>query len=80
MNNKRMEEKLQEGEAIDLSECKREDGAYVLKEFIEDKDYCDKKAEEWIWSIGRRLSDGKILAATDGRFYQNSKYECLWLR
>jgi hypothetical protein len=48
--------------------------------FKEGFDYCDAKNERWIWSIGRRLSDGTVLASLTDEFYQNAEYECLWLR
>jgi hypothetical protein len=80
MRNKRMEEKIQNGEALDLSSNEREGRYYVLKEVVDGMDYCDAVRECWIWSIGRRNSDGKILADTTGVFYQNPDFECLWLR
>jgi len=56
-------------------------GAFVPEGvFKEGKDYCDGKRERWIWSIGRRKSDGTILASCTDEFYQNAEYECLWLR
>ena len=78
--NQRMQEKLEEGEAIDLSTNKREGRYYVLDEVVEGMDYCDSVRECWIWSIGRRHSDGKILADTSSVFYQNNNFKCLWLR
>jgi len=56
------------------------DGTYRLRSFTEDVDYCVRATEAWIWSIGKRLSDGAIFAATDGRFYQLPGWDCLWLR
>jgi hypothetical protein len=63
------------------------DGDYfVLPEefFVDDLDYCcethDERAPALIWSIGRRHSDGKILASLQADLYQNDDYECLWLR
>jgi hypothetical protein len=80
--NRRMREKLNKGEAIDVSMFPTYGGAFVLPEgfFKEDVDYCDAKNERWIWSIGRRKSDGVVLASYTGEFYQNDLYECLWLR
>jgi len=79
--NLAMKRKIDAGKAIDLSKCLRtEDGGYVLDKFIEGKDYCNAVRQEWIWSIGRRKSDGLIIAAHDGRFYQNPDYDCIWLR
>jgi hypothetical protein len=81
MQNKAMERKLQNGDAVDVSGFARDkDGNYVLPDYADGIDYADKKREAWIWSIGRRRSDGVILASTDSRFYQNDAFECLWLR
>jgi len=80
MTNQRMKEKLKAGDAIDVSECPRVGAYYVLRKFIPDKDYCDAKAEAWIWSIGRRYRDGLVLASRAGDLYQNHDFECLWLR
>lgn len=96
LKNKRMEEMLRRGSAIDLSECRMEfDGRWYV---IEDKfalnclkndivkDYCISKTEEWIWSIGRLIKDagdvkaGTVLASTTTSLYQNEHFECLWLR
>jgi len=81
--NQRKQEKLESGEAIDLSNCEREGRYYVVPENLWDDsgvDYCDSIREAWIWSIGRRYSDGVILADTSGIFYQNNNFQCLWLR
>jgi hypothetical protein len=78
-----MQEKLANGKAIDVSTCKRtQEGYYILTEFDEegDTDYCDVKAEHWIWSIGRNYATGEILASTNNIFYQNNEYKCLFLR
>jgi hypothetical protein len=80
MANRAMARKLMTGRAIDVSGCERYGGAYILPSFIEGVDYCDRKTEEWIWSIGRRKSDGVILASKRDEFYQNDNFECLWLR
>lgn len=59
--NKRMEEKLNRNEAVDLANCERlEDGDYLLteKEYRgkdSDVDYCDADQEVWIWSMGQLL-------------------------
>lgn len=50
-----------------------------LREFVDGRDYCIGGSEDWIWSIGRR-ADGAIFASTDSRFYQNPRFECLFLR
>lgn len=81
MLNKAMERKFATGEAIDIAIHRDETGLfYVLPEFIDGKDYADGEREEWIWSIGRELETGRIVASTDTRFYGNPKFECLFLR
>jgi len=82
MSNKAMQNKLMKDKAIDvrMAGTEVEKGVFELREFVDDVDYCDAQTESWIWSIGRRLSDRKIFASTDTRFYQNSDYHCLWLR
>lgn len=76
----RIKELIRNGECIDLSDAPREGNYYVVENFKEDVDYCDALEEVWIWSIGRRRCDGKILASRDGTLYMNSKFDCLWLR
>ncbi len=91
MQNKAMERKIKSGNAIDLKDCERIDAPstsegnhknayYILKDFEDDMDYCDSSSESWIWSIGRRKSDGVILASTTSDLYQNPDFECLFLR
>ena len=82
MCNKAMERKLNEGECLDISKCSREGKYYIINhnQFIDDVDYCNAKEETWIWSIGRRYSDGIILASHSADLYQNPDFECLWLR
>lgn len=97
MNNKAMERKLQKGDAIDVATCPRTlNGEFLLQEFVDGKDYCDSKREDWVWSIGRahtavtvlmedggqrELPAGSILASTNSRFYQAlPTWECLFLR
>lgn len=81
MHNRRMADKLERGDAIDVSGCPRtEAGDYILPEFVEDVDYCNARTEQWIWSIGRELATGEIHAAHSAKFYQNPAYLCLWLR
>lgn len=96
MKNKRMEEMLKRGSAIDLSECRMDptDRFYVIEDKFAihcletdiAKDFCVAKTEEWIWSIGKLkedfvdLSKGTVLASTTDIFYQNALFECLWLR
>jgi len=78
--NYTMQAKVLDGDAINIADRPREGTYYILDRFIEDVDYCDLKEGVWVWSIGRRRSDGKILATTDSGFYQNPLFECLWLR
>lgn len=82
MRNKNMAEKLSthyalsvldEGEAIG-------GGLYKLQRFVEDRDYCDPQQEEWIWSIGRNVTTGEIIASTSGGLYLDEDYKCLFLR
>lgn len=80
MRNKAMQSKLRDGDAIDVSSYPRVGRHYQVATFIDRKDYCDASTEQWIWSIGRRNSDGAIFASTTGDLYQNPNYECLWLR
>lgn len=81
MQNRRMEEKLKAGKAIDVSGCRRtNDGDYLLTAFDEDADYCDSQTEAWIWSIGKHRETGQIVASTSTRFYENPAYHCLFLR
>lgn len=89
MKNKSMQRKLASGEAYDLKNCKRlerkdsTDSFYIIeKEWssISDLDFCDSSTESWIWSVGRRKSDGMILASLGADLYQNPDFECLWLR
>jgi hypothetical protein len=82
MANQAMANKLIKGKALDVRTVGHEvePGVYQLRGYVDDVDYCDAEKEQWIWSIGKRLSDGVILASTDARFYENPDYKCLWLR
>ena len=82
MENLAMQHKLQTGECLSVLKegFSREDGTFQLRRFVENKDYCDPVRERWIWSIGRRFSDGVIFAATDTRYYDNPNFEGLFLR
>ena len=81
MRNQAMRRKLDKAEAVDVSKCERDgSGNYILESFTEGVDYCDAAIEVWIWSIGKHIETGKILASPDGRFYKNPAYTCLWLR
>lgn len=82
VHNLRMKELLKDREALDVSAFLQPDGDYHLPKgfFQEDIDYCDAKREAWIWSIGKDLKTGEVVAATSAKFYMNPAYECLWLR
>lgn len=82
MKNLRMCEKLDLGECIDVNQIGRAagPGVFVLSSYEGGVDYCDAANDQWIWSIGKDILTGEILAATDTRFYQHPQYECLWLR
>ncbi len=84
-----MKRKLEKGEALDvetlaaLAAPEAGDlyrGTFRLDRFVEDVDYLVGSTEQWIWSIGRRVTDGAIFAAIDSRFYGNPEFICLWLR
>lgn len=84
MHNQAMANKLAKHKAVDVSDLPRQHFGHIthysLKAFLEGSDYCDAKTERWIWSIGKRLSDGAVIASTSVDLYQNEAFECLWLR
>lgn len=96
MRNKAMERKLAKGDCLDVrkvgrllsSEEVEAEGlgdfgtsrVFELRGFVEDVDYADPEAEDWIRSIARRESDDRIFASTSPDFYQRPGFECLWLR
>jgi hypothetical protein len=82
MKNLRMREKLDLGECVDVNKIGRVDGpgVFVLTRYVDGVDYCDAANDQWIWSIGKDVDTGEIVAATDTRFYQHPQYVCLWLR
>lgn len=84
MNNLRMAEKLKDGRAIDVCKFGTEidPGIFDMPSDFdcEDVDLCASDGERWIWSVGKRKTDGHIFASVDGRFYMNPDYECIWLR
>jgi hypothetical protein len=80
MHNRAMARKLHTHRAIDVSNMPREGHYYVLGKVIDGMDYCDAETEQWIWSIGKRYEDGRIVASLKPDLYQNKRYECLWLR
>lgn len=93
MQNQAMARALKKRECVDVSDCEQTTtGDYILPFFTDGKDYCDAKAETWIWSIGRLNCDlasvmangdrrmllkGTILASPTGKWYQNPVAECL---
>jgi hypothetical protein len=72
---------VERGEAVDISHCPRlPDGTLLLSEFFDGMHYfvlADNSIS--IRSIGRRMKDGIILAATDYRYVRHPDFECLWL-
>jgi len=71
---------VERGEAVDISNCPREGGHYTLEAPpAEGIEYCDIDYGFRIRSIGRRKSDGKIIASVALDLFENSEYECLWL-
>lgn len=82
MKNQSMQRKLEDGDAIDVSGFPRTvEGDYILPDYAEGMDYCNRQTEEWIWSIGRsKTGMPMILASTTTKFYGHPDYECLWLR
>jgi hypothetical protein len=82
-----MERSLAAGECVDVSACLRTTaGDYILEgDMIPDPesdmpDYCNAETEGWIWSIGRHVETGVVVASHSAKLYQNPAYECLWLR
>lgn len=81
MQNRRMEDMLRTGKCVDVSQFPRAGKYYVLPgPPAANLNYCDATYERWIWSIGRRLSDGAILASLAPDLYGNKDFECLWMR
>jgi hypothetical protein len=80
MINQAMQEKLNSKEAVDISRYDREGSYYILPFAPAEAEYCNAKTEQWIRSIGRRKSDGVILASEQADLYENPAFECLWLR
>lgn len=86
--NRTMHARVKSGEAFDLPKCKRTpEGDYILpvrmvprKTEMTPHDYCGLQTEVWIWSIGRNKKTGVVVASPHVKFYQNPKYESLWLR
>lgn len=78
MINLRMQEKLEAGEAFDVSTCARtDDGDYILEtnghEDL-DRDFCDAEQEHWIWSIGKLLVPREVMIAGKAQFLPAGTY------
>lgn len=93
LSNLSMERALVNGECRDVSACDRTPaGDYILRDEVRaivieqdtrnrgDTDFCDANTESWIGSIGLHRDSQVVLAATSGKFYQHSEYDCLFLR
>jgi hypothetical protein len=83
MQNQTMIRKIKSGQCRDIGHFpQRSAGIYVMRaEFYRDGlDYCVLKDNAWVYSIGVEKATGEIHAATDGRFYENPEYDCIWLR
>ncbi len=89
MRNQAMKRKVERGEALDVESMielaapepgSLYAGTFRLDRFVEGVDYFAGSTEQWIWSIGRRHSDGAIFASIDSRFAGNPEFDCLWLR
>lgn len=84
MINLRMEEKLKAGECLDVNKIGKPHPqmprVWILPEVIDGMDYCDAAGESWIWSIGRNIKTGEILAARDERYCHSKLEECVWSR
>lgn len=82
MKNLRMCEKLNLGECLNVREIGHEisQGFFELDRYEDGVDYCDALTEQWVWSIGRRVEDGVIVASLDTSLYMNPQFVCLWLR
>lgn len=87
MQNRRMFEQLVAGECLDLNDCVRTpDGDYILDDRhhvngeYTGTDFCNAETEQWIWSIGRHLETGVVIASHSNWLYQHPEFECVWLR
>lgn len=81
-SNPYMHRALTTGQMIDVRQIgtETEPGVYRLTRFVPDVEYVDSETGKYIYSIGRDHATGEILAALDGRFYNNPDYECVFLR
>ena len=80
--NHAMKRKIESGTCIDVSKFTREGDDYIIPKGVynSDTDWCNAETEQWIWSIGRRVSDGVVIASHSTKFYQNPDFVCLFLR
>ena len=53
---------------------------FEMSEYNPEMQYADSATGRWAWSIGRRIEDGRIFVAFDGRFYGNGSFDCLFMR
>jgi len=82
MTNIMMQIRIESGDAIDISGFAREGIYYIIPrhKLFADRDYCDPKLESWIWSIGRRKRDGRLLASIAPDLYDHADFDCVWVR
>ncbi len=85
MENEVMKDLLRKGECVDVGAHGLpvegfEGTVWELPFFRDGAEYCYAAKEQWVWSIGKRRTDGRIFASLDTRFYGNPMFECLWLR
>jgi hypothetical protein len=68
------------GDVIDVGACPNDEHYYTLNEEpLFGVEYCDVNRGYRMRSIGRRKSDGAIIASRTGELYQHPDFECLWL-
>lgn len=71
-----------EDDLVDVQGWAQEGNYLVVPDgqVIDDMDFRNMHTTMPIWSIGRRKSDGKILASYSGDLYMHPGFDCLWLR
>jgi hypothetical protein len=80
MNNKAMQEKIQAGEAFDISSCPRDKkGGYIITAILKDMSYCDAKSEQWINFFYKNLKTHELIAFVDFKPYSPGKFRLLWI-
>jgi hypothetical protein len=82
MRNLAMKSALQSGDALSVlvEGTPLGNGMYLLRRFVDGKDYCDPSIERWIFSIGKKFNNNQIIAATDMRFVGDMNFDCLFSR